>query len=333
MSPATSVGIGTHWRVSVKLLLWLLGGGITALIVTFVLASISISGVQSMSAAMVALWIALGIFAFCLLVAGIRATENLDGGKAALVTLLLVGLFVVGLWARSELAGWLTQQKAIQTAAHQLLPPPAPKPPTGQILAPPAPPVGSGSKSHPGPQIVIRQGGKGNTANPGVNTAPIQQGDCGVVQNGGSNNTASPNCVPAARSITVDQKAAFGDCLAKHPGNVSISAVVDNPEAYALAQDWLDVFKKANWSITDGMIRVFTIVGGTWTGSQIHLHGSINADGKSATYDHMSAGGAMADCFIGKAIGGPTDGRVDLIPSPDVEVDHVAVLIGPRPLR
>ena len=132
----------------------------------------------------------------------------------------------------------------------------------------------------------------------------------------------------------VDQKAAFEDCLAKHPGSVTISAVMDNPEAYALAQDWLDVFKKANWSITDGMIRgIFMIGGGMLTGSQIHLRGSINADGKSATYDHMSSGGAMADCFIGKTIGGPTDGRVDLIPSPDVEVDHVAVVIYPRPVR
>ena len=165
MSPATSVGTGTRWQVSVKLLLWLLGGGITALIVTFVLASISISGVQSMSAAMVALWIALGIFAFCLLVAGIRATANLDGGKAALVTLLLVGLFVVGLWARSELARWLTERKAIQTAALQIPPPSAPKPPTGQTLPPPRPPVGSkqGKSSSPKPSVMVS----------GVNNPPI----------------------------------------------------------------------------------------------------------------------------------------------------------------
>jgi K+-sensing histidine kinase KdpD len=108
-----------------KLLLWLLGGGVTALIVALVLAGISISGVQSLAAAMVFLWIAFGIFAFCLLVAGVRTTANLSGNQAALATLLLVGLFVGALWARSQLAGWLTSKKAAQAAAQQIPPPSA----------------------------------------------------------------------------------------------------------------------------------------------------------------------------------------------------------------
>jgi hypothetical protein len=184
-----------------KFLLWLLGGSLFALIVMFVLAGIATSGVQSLSAAMVFLWIAFGIFAFCLLVAGIRVTANLDGGKATLVTLLLVGLLFGGLWARSGLGGWLTKKKATEVAARQLPPTSAPKPLAGQVLPTPS------SQSLPAPKgvpggVSIKQRGKGSTANPGTNTGPVNVGNCGVFQNGGSNNTASPNCAPPPVSLS-----------------------------------------------------------------------------------------------------------------------------------
>ena len=139
MGPATSVGTGTHWQVSVKLLLWLLGGGITALIVAFVLASISISGVQSMSAAMVVLCDSLRHF--CFLLAGGRHPSDCEsetGGKAALVTRFSVGRFLCR-WTPGlglDWPVWLVHQKAILTAARQLPPPSVPKPPTGQKYCP-----------------------------------------------------------------------------------------------------------------------------------------------------------------------------------------------------
>ena len=192
-SSVAATGISTHWHVPTKSVLELLGG----LIITFLLAGIAVTGVQSLAAGMVFLWIDFGIYALFLLVAGIHATANLHGGKAALVTLALVGLLLPGLWGRSAMAGWLTRQKAIQTAAQQLPPPPAPVPPVGQTSLDPKPQSAPAPKGHPGgPRVDIRQSGKTNTANPGVNTASIQQGDCGVVQVGGSNNTASPNCTP-----------------------------------------------------------------------------------------------------------------------------------------
>ena len=186
-----------------KFLLWLLGGSLTALIVAWVLAAISVSGVQSLSTATVFLWIAFGIFAFCVLVAGIRVTDRLHGRKAAACTLALVGLFFAGLWGRAAIAVWLIHQKATQSAVQQLAPPPSPKPPQGQIPpstkphapASPADPFGSA-------HFAVRQGGKGNTANPGTNTAPVHIEPCGVFQNGGSNNTASPNCGPPPLNLT-----------------------------------------------------------------------------------------------------------------------------------
>jgi hypothetical protein len=45
----------------------------------------------------------------------------------------------------------------------------------------------------------------GNTANPGLNTGPVTQGNCGVFQNGGSGNIAAPNCVPEMKIIASAQ--------------------------------------------------------------------------------------------------------------------------------
>lgn len=177
-----------------KYLLWLLGTSLFALILTLVLAAIGVSGVQSLTAAMVFLWIAFAIYAGILLDLGIRETSKHHGSKAALITLLLVCLLAGGWWARSWLAGWLSNQKTAQTTAQKIPPLSAPKPPT-EALATPKPQIAPSPKGAlGGPHVNIRQGGKGNTANPGTNTAPVNVGNCGVFQNGGSNNTASPNC-------------------------------------------------------------------------------------------------------------------------------------------
>jgi hypothetical protein len=66
-----------------------------------------------------------------------------------------------------------------------------PLPPIIQMVAAPA----NVSIPQKGIKIGIKQG-DGSTANPGVNTAPVQQGPCSVFQNGGSNNSASTNCGP-----------------------------------------------------------------------------------------------------------------------------------------
>jgi hypothetical protein len=67
------------------------------------------------------------------------------------------------------------------------------------------PPVDGRSHVKPPPKVEthIIQSGVGNTANPGVITAPVTQGDCGVVQNGGSNNNASPVCGPPPLLLTI----------------------------------------------------------------------------------------------------------------------------------
>jgi hypothetical protein len=172
-----------------KYLLW-------SLIVGFVIAAIGVSGVQSLNAATVFLWMAFVLYALFFAALGIREIPKRDGGKAALITLLLVGVVFGGWQARSWLVGWLTKHKAPQIAAQQIAPAPAPKAPT-EVLPTPRPQSVPAPKGLPGgPHVGIRQGGKGNTANPGTNTGPVNQGNCGVVQLGGSNNTASPNCAP-----------------------------------------------------------------------------------------------------------------------------------------
>jgi hypothetical protein len=139
------------------------------------------------------------------------------------------------------------------------------------------------------------------------------------------------NFAPPSRHILETQKTEFIGCLSKHPGSVNIMSVNGDPEAYALAGDWLEVFRAAKWSIDNDKVMQFMFGGGMWTGSQINFSGSIKADGTDSKYDHTSAGGALADCLIGKQIGLPSDGSGKLVPYPDMAPDHVAVIVGPRP--
>ena len=63
-------------RRPAKILLSLLGSAVLALIVALILAGISVSGVTSMSAAIVLLWIAFALFSLTLLAAGILLCPN-----------------------------------------------------------------------------------------------------------------------------------------------------------------------------------------------------------------------------------------------------------------
>lgn len=178
-----------------KYLLW-------SLIAAFAFAAIGVSGVQSLSAATVFLWVAFAIYALFFVALGIREIPKRDGSKAALITLLLVGVVFGGWLAQSWLAGWLTKHKAPQIAAQEIPPPSAPKPPTAQVLPTPKPQSSPEPKSSPGGvHNQIRQG-KGSTANPGTNTGSANVGPCGVLQLGGSNNTASPSCGPPPATLS-----------------------------------------------------------------------------------------------------------------------------------
>lgn len=159
-------------------------------------------------------------------------------------------------------------------------------------------------------------------------TLPSQttNGNCSPIFNG-SGNTNNCNTGPTARRLDEKEKLNLSNCLAKHPGTANIAAIMDSPEANAFASDWLDVFKSAGWLIDDGVVHQGMIGGTLWTGTQIKISGSIDADGKNPKYDSTSAGGIFAVCTLGK----PFAGGATLILSKDVAADHVDVFVGPDP--
>ncbi len=99
-----------------KLVLSLLGSAVLALIVAFVLASISVSGVISMKTADIFLWIAAIIFWIAILAGAIVYCPNLSGAKSGIVVTLLLLISYGGFVERSHLASWLFQKKAEQEA-------------------------------------------------------------------------------------------------------------------------------------------------------------------------------------------------------------------------
>jgi hypothetical protein len=144
-------------RAHAKLLLSLLGSAILALIVALVLAAISVSGVTSMTAADVFLWIALVIFACAVGATAIITCPSLTGGKSALLVLLLVLLIGAGLVGRNGIALWLNKRKAEQIALE------TPARPIVAVTSTSAPlptnvskPVPEKTQAEPAPKVAIR---------------------------------------------------------------------------------------------------------------------------------------------------------------------------------
>jgi hypothetical protein len=109
----------------------------------------------------------------------------------------------------------------------------APAAPIVQFTSPNVQPLQS-------PTVAVKQYGNGNTANPITDTAPIKQGDCGVVQLGGSNNTASPNCVPPQRKLTEKQHDELVRILKKScPFRVAVRPVTGNEESMVYAAQFV----------------------------------------------------------------------------------------------
>ena len=116
-------------QTQARLILYLLGGGIVALIVALVLGAIAVSGVISMTAANVFLWIAISVLGISLAATAVIYCPILTGPKAALLMLLLVAVASAGWYGRTRLSAWLLKKKAEQQALTQIsAPPPSPKP-------------------------------------------------------------------------------------------------------------------------------------------------------------------------------------------------------------
>jgi hypothetical protein len=108
----------------------------------------------------------------------------------------LVGMITVVVLLAAPIVLWLYLRPVQEMVVTATVPCPSIPPVVVKMLNSPA------AIKLPAGGTKIIQKGTGNTANPGANSAPINQGPCGVVQNGGSNNTASPSCAPPEANVT-----------------------------------------------------------------------------------------------------------------------------------
>jgi hypothetical protein len=181
--------------------------------------------------------------------------------------------------------------------------------------------------SFPAPLIqMVQPTGRNSTiTNPKPSSSVTVSAPNGIAVGGGTvNNPTVNNYAPPARRLDSAEKAALISCLTLHPGTVGIQALMGDAEAFGFANDWLEVFRDAKWKIDDGVIRSFIPVGAARAGTELHFHGSINPDGTNLQHDSQTASGAAADCLLGK----PVYGGAKLIPTTDVPLDHVSILIG-----
>ena len=158
-----------------KFVLALLGSSVVALVVTFILAAVSISGVTSISAAEVFLWIAIGIFWLAILATGVLYCPSLSGAKSGLLAIVLLLAAYGGWWGRSHLSLWLFQEKTRQEA-HE--PPPAkqdaPVPPITSKSSPQEPRITIKRRQQTSPQVSQQTGPPKSAVNqtPTVVSAP-----------------------------------------------------------------------------------------------------------------------------------------------------------------
>jgi len=143
----------------------------------------------------------------------------------------------------------------------------------------------------------------------------------GTVTNPTVNNFTLPE-----RHILEAEKDYLRGCLSKHAGSVSVSAIANDPEAYAFADDWFHIFQQAGWSIEEDRIKPFLIGGGMWTEMHIMVRGSVNSGGTNAKFDPNSAGENIANCLVNH----PFEWKSAMILDPNYPPDKVDVQVGPR---
>jgi hypothetical protein len=107
----------------------LFGSAVIALIITVVFAAISLSGVQSIGAAIGILWGAYSLYATALLAAAVLHCPKASGTRSGIAAGVVILLLCVGFYGRSALTNWLREQKALQKTVGEIAPPPAPAAP------------------------------------------------------------------------------------------------------------------------------------------------------------------------------------------------------------
>lgn len=117
-------------KAHAKIVLALLGSAIGALIVAFIFAAFSVSGVLNMSTADLFLWIAFGIFLVTLLATAILYLPEMPTGRMIVVAIFIILAGIGVFFGRSRLYAWLLAKKAEQEKTQAVAPISPTVPPT-----------------------------------------------------------------------------------------------------------------------------------------------------------------------------------------------------------
>ena len=154
----------------------------------------------------------------------------------------------------------------------------------------------------------------------------LTQGPGSIAQIGGTGNNATIiNNGPEPRRLSPVERTSLSMCLAQNPGEVDISAVSGDAEAYNFAKDWAYAFGQAGWAIKDKTIHTVEVVNGVWVGVRVGFHGSRDAETKIATYETKSPEGVAVSCISGIKTQG------ELIPYPDMAPKTLQLIVASRP--
>lgn len=135
-------------------------------------------------------------------------------------------------------------------------------------------------------------------------TAVVQSGGVASIGQTGGITAGQINITPKppARHLPPDVQSEMVRLLALSPGKVSISSMMNDPEAYQFAAELLSVFQLAKWEITDnGAIRSFMLAGRPWTGMNVQID-AIGKPGQDINFDGWKARGFNVLGAIAKAL-------------------------------
>ncbi len=143
----------------------------------------------------------------------------------------------------------------------------------------------------------------GNTIKGNNNKVTGQQNCPGGICAGGDIN-GSPtinNYTPPQRRIPPQLLNQMSTCLSENPGTVEILSTEGNAEAWEYAEDWMALFRGANWSIDANMIKSFITGGGTFpVGTGISIRGSWDHATNRPIYNVDDPEGRFVTCAGGK---------------------------------
>jgi hypothetical protein len=102
----------------------------------------------------------------------------------------------------------------------------------------------------------------------------VTQGPCSNLQIGGSDNQQSGNCTSPNRRVKAADVPALIESLSQHRGIVRLAVGGGDVEAFQFAQDWYEIFQKAQWDLNPKRIVQFMdMTGNLPTGVRITVKG------------------------------------------------------------